>query len=44
MTKSERAALLAAAADVDQDVPAMVRDAINEYVADFSERRIFRAG
>jgi hypothetical protein len=43
MTDQERQALKQVASELGQDVAAVMRDAVNEYVADYSERRIFRS-
>jgi TRAP-type C4-dicarboxylate transport system substrate-binding protein len=40
LTPTERAELQRVADDTGQRVAELVRDAINEYVADFSERRV----
>jgi hypothetical protein len=41
VTASERAALEALSREMGEAMGVLIRDAINEYVADFGERRIF---
>jgi hypothetical protein len=41
LSAEERAALREAANELGMPMSAMVRDAVNEFVADFSERRVF---
>ncbi|HWB15967.1 MAG TPA: ribbon-helix-helix protein, CopG family [Vicinamibacterales bacterium] len=43
LSAEERAALRDAAAELGVPMSAMVRDAVNEFVADFSERRVFES-
>lgn len=41
LTPSERRALERCAADVGADLAVVIREAVNEYVADYGERRVF---
>lgn len=41
LTSSERAELQRVARENRQSVASVVRDAVNEYVADYRERRVF---
>lgn len=43
LTESEREDLLEVARENGQSVAAVLREAVNEYVADYRERRIFRS-
>jgi hypothetical protein len=43
LSAEELAALREAAAELGVPMAAMVRDAVNEFVADFSERRVFKS-
>lgn len=42
LTEDEEAALKAAAAESGLPVATLIRDAVNEFVADYTDRRIFR--
>ena len=42
LSPAERQELERVAADEGRALTAVVRDAVNEYVADYSERRVFR--
>ncbi|MGE0362812.1 MAG: hypothetical protein AB7R67_19015 [Vicinamibacterales bacterium] len=44
VTSSELAALKQVAAEQRQPLGAVVRDAVNTFVEDYGERRVFRAG
>lgn len=43
-TRSERRELQAVANECKKKVAAVVREAVNEYVSDYRERKVFRLG